>query len=135
MYTFTGNLAETPETTVSQSGKTVTKGRVICSERYKDSATGEWKSTPGVGWWFEAWESAAQAIEAAQFTKGDAVIIVGEIRDNHWRTEAGENRTRRVISVRSIGRDEIAWYARTNRGTGAVAETEVIDGDAEWSES
>ena len=42
MFTFTENLVESPEIVTSTSGKTVAKGRVICSDRYKDSATGEW---------------------------------------------------------------------------------------------
>jgi len=132
LYTFTGNLADAPEVTNTNSGKTVAKLRVICSERYRDSATGEWKSTDAVGWWAEAWDSTAQAIAAAGFKKGEAVIITGDIKDAHWKTQDGESRTRRHIAIRTMGSDVVANARRAGAAPAQVAE--AVEAAAEWGD-
>ena len=96
-----GNIATETDAQNTPTGKTFVRFRVATNERYRDN-TGEWKSGEPVFWDCEAWNAPAQAI-AANLTKGEPVIVVGIIRSQNWKTEDGQQRTRRFVKVEAVG--------------------------------
>ena len=104
MHTFTGNLSRDPDV-AGEGDKTRLRLTVAVSERYRDEE-GQWQSSQQpVYWTCWAWKDKATRIARAGLRKGMPVIVVGKFRSSIWTTEFGEERSKTVFDVYSVGLD------------------------------
>lgn len=103
MHTFTGNLTRDPDV-AGEGDMTRLRLTVAVSERYRDDE-GQWQSSQPVYWTYWAWKDKATRIARAGLRKGMPVIVVGKFRSSIWTTEFGEERSKTVFDVHSVGLD------------------------------
>ena len=103
MHTFIGNLTAAPTTHKTPDGRVSIHLRLACSERYRDSRSGEWKSKEPTFWDTYAWGDRAEAIAAAGFCKGNPVVLVGQFVANSWMDESGQTRHRTTVAIEAVG--------------------------------
>lgn len=84
---LTGNLAADPKTTTAGE-TTVTRGRLIRSNSFKDRESGEWIRTEPMGFDFEVWGNHGKAL-AEKAKKGTAILIEGGFIPNNFEKEDG----------------------------------------------
>lgn len=102
---FAGFLAASPETRITETGRTLTRFRVGVNDQFRD-ATGEFKDRPTVWVNCQAWGNLAEAIRDACFPTGTAVVCTGEWRQNDWTDQStGEKRSTRFVEVEHLGAD------------------------------
>jgi single-strand DNA-binding protein len=84
---LTGNLIADPE--AHQAGEaSVTRGRLIHTESYKDRDSGQWTKGEPMAVDFEIWNAYGEAFANA-VKKGTAVLIEGKLRPNNYEREDG----------------------------------------------
>lgn len=139
-----GNLVDTPDVQVTQSGAVRTRIRVAHTERRRDAATETWSDGESVFMDVVCWRRLAENI-GNSLTKGDRVIVIGRLRQ--WTAERDGNR-RTVVEVEadSIGPDlqrAVVTVARQRRpvamasespDTGAVEVPEQAEGGGNGAE-
>ena len=91
---LTGNLAADLGT-AGAGETTVTRGRIIHTNSYKDRESGEWKKSEPFAFDFEVWGKRGETL-AAKARKGTAVFIEGGWIPNHFEKEDGT----KVFAVR-----------------------------------
>ena len=88
--TIIGNLTDAPELRFTAAGKAVANFTVAESKRVKDGDT--WKDGPTTYWRVSIWDSIAENM-AESLGKGQRVIVVGEVAQRSYETNAGEKRS------------------------------------------
>ena len=79
---ITGNLVADPET--HQVGEsTVTRARIIHTDRYKDRETQEWKDSEPMALDVEIWNAYGTSF-AEKVKKGFAVLLEGALKPNNY---------------------------------------------------
>lgn len=110
--TITGNLGKAPELKHTQQGKPMTRLSVAWSERQRDR-NGEYFDGPTV--WVSATVFGRQAEHACgTFSKGDRVIITGDLKPEVWNSDQGEQ-TVFAMMVQQVGVSMIGQEAQVNR--------------------
>lgn len=128
MHTFIGNLTAEPTIHSTPDGRVSIHLRLACSERYRDSRSGEWKSKEPTFWDAYAWGARAQALADQAWGKGTPVIVVGELVANVWTDqETGQQRRRTNIAIEAAGKNSA--IPRRNR-----ADAPVAPSVPEWTE-
>lgn len=128
MHTFIGNLTAAPTTHKTPDGRVSIHLRLACSERYRDSRSGEWKSKEPTFWDAYAWGARAQALADQAWGKGTPVIVVGELVANVWTDqETGQQRRRTNIAIEAAGKNS-AIPRRSGAGS------PVAPSAPEWAE-
>jgi single-strand DNA-binding protein len=119
--TITGRLGADPELRFTQSGAAVASLRIVTDRRFKNAQTGEWESKDTSWWSVQAWKQLAENV-AESLSKGDLVIVVGDIKQREYETREGEKRTVVEVEARHVGPDLSRATARvTKAGSGAPA--------------
>ena len=98
--TIIGNLTDAPELRFTPQGKAVANFTVAVSKRVKDGQ--EWKDGPSTFWRVSLWDSAAENM-ADSLTKGQRVIVVGDVSQRSYETNAGESRTVFEVTATEVG--------------------------------
>lgn len=94
---FQGNMVKDPELRYTPSGTPVCNFSLAHTTRYK-TADGEKKERTAFVE-FQAWKHLAQSI-AKQFTKGQPILIEGELNQEKWTDKAtNQNRSRVYVIV------------------------------------
>jgi single-strand DNA-binding protein len=102
--TITGRLGADPEIKFAANGRAIANMRVVTDKRTKNEQ-GEWISTDTTWWRVSAFGQTAENV-GDNLTKGDAVIIVGNIKGREWDdTKTGEKRTALEVIANHIGAD------------------------------
>jgi single-strand DNA-binding protein len=104
--TIIGNLTDAPELRFTAQGKAVANFTVAESRRVKDT-DGTWKDGDAVFWRVSLWDAAAENM-AESLTKGQRVIVVGEIGQRSFETNAGEKRTVTEVTASEVG-PSVKW--------------------------
>lgn len=112
--TLTGRLGADPEMTYAPSGTAVTKLRVVTDRRVKDGD--EWKSVDTSWHHVTAFGPCAEGC-AEDLRKGDAVIIVGTLKQREYETREGEKRSVWEVTANHAGRD----YSKPRKGSGPTS--------------
>lgn len=86
--TIIGALGKDPELAESASGATYTRLSVAWSERYKDR-TGDYITGPTTWVSVTVFDRQAHNV-AASLTKGQQVIVTGDMRTELWSSDQGE---------------------------------------------
>lgn len=126
-----GNLVDTPEVQVTQSGAVRTRIRVAHTERRRDAATETWSDGESVFMDVVCRRRLAENT-GNSLAKGDRVIVVGRLRQ--WTAERdGNRRTVVEVEAESIGPDlqrAVVTVARQRRPV-AVASDPLAEGAVE----
>jgi single-strand DNA-binding protein len=86
-----GRTCADPDLKYTPKGTPVLNFRMAVDRRYKDNATGEWKSDPSffsIVYFGQFAERAAENLK-----KGSGVLVEGRLRSRSWESQAGEKRS------------------------------------------
>jgi single-strand DNA-binding protein len=98
-----GNLVESPDVQVTQSGAVRASFRVASTERRRDPATDTWQDGESVFVQVSCWRRLAQHV-GVSLIKGDRVIVCGRLRQ--WVSDKdGVRRTLYEIEADAVGPD------------------------------
>jgi single-strand DNA-binding protein len=98
--TITGNLTSDPELKFTPNGAAVANVRVAVTARVRDGNT--WNDGDTSFYRVTAWRDLATNLTDS-LSKGDRVVIVGQLRMRSWETPEGEQR-----SVVEVTAEEVA---------------------------
>ena len=101
IITIIGNLAETPELRITNSGKATTRVRVAVDNRHRNNA-GEWVDGGTTWHTVLAWGQLAEAL-AHGTRKGERVIVHARLQARDWTTTDGAARTVWELTATEIG--------------------------------
>lgn len=99
----TGRIATDPAIVTGPSGQPRAEFRLAVDDRVRDE-NGHWSTKQTVFHDVVAWGHLAEAT-TAHLTKGDAVVVSGEIRYRTWITDDGSSRTASAIHADALGPD------------------------------
>ena len=120
--TVVGNVVNSPQRSRLASGASVTNFRVASPSRRFDRETQAWTDNRTLFLDVECWGELGGNVSHT-LSKGDPVIVIGELYTHEWETEQGR-RSRPQVRAESVGPDlarGVADYRRTPRA-GAPAE-------------
>lgn len=100
--TVSGRLAADPELKFTQSGKAVTRIRVVASDRVK--VGDEWKDGDTLWISVTCWDRLAENV-AESTKKGDLVIVTGRLLTEEWTDREGNKRSAITMKADSVGAD------------------------------
>ena len=90
---ITGNLGQDPELWFIPSGKAVCTISVGDTPRRKNEQTGQWEDAGDTLWLrCTIWREKAEAV-AEQLKRGDAVTVIGRLKQRSWEDKDGGKRT------------------------------------------
>jgi len=98
--TIIGNLVDSPELRFTAQGKAVANFTVAESKRVKDGDG--WKDGPSTFWRCSLWDAQAENL-AESLTKGMRVIVVGDVAQRSYETNAGEKRSVFEVTAQEVG--------------------------------
>ncbi len=105
--TIVGTVSRDPELRYTPSGATVCTVGVVYNTRTKNKTTNEWEDGPGQFYDVKCWGTLAENV-AESISKGDRVVVAGELEFRSWQTDGGENRSKVEIKAEAIGPD-LRW--------------------------
>lgn len=115
---YRGNLVDDPELRFTPNGHAVANFRIAVNRRIKD-ANGEWKDGDALFLTCNVWRDAAEnAVE--NLTKGQPVIVMGELRQRSYETKEGEKRTVYEVEVEDLG-PSLKWKPKGQQTRKAAA--------------
>jgi single-strand DNA-binding protein len=98
--TITGNLTADPELKFTPNGAAVANVRVAVTARVRDGNT--WRDGDTSFYRITAWRDLATNLTDS-LSKGDRVVIVGQLRMRSWETPEGEQRSVVEVTADEVG--------------------------------
>ena len=95
-----GNLTDDPEVTFTPNGTAVANFRLAVTPRVKDGEG--WKDGEISFFRITAWRDLATHL-ADSLSKGDRVIVLGQLRTRSWETPEGERRSVVEVTAEEVG--------------------------------
>ncbi|WP_167759238.1 single-stranded DNA-binding protein [Blastococcus sp. TF02A_35] len=120
--TVIGNVVNAPTRNRTQNGS-VTNFRMAATERRFDSATQDWVDGHSFFVDVECWGELGGNVSHS-ISKGDPVVVVGNIRTHEWESEQGR-RSRPQVKAEAVAPNlarGVAEFRRTPRTAPAVAD-------------
>jgi len=121
--TIVGNLTDSPELRFTAAGKAVANFTVAVSKRIRDG--NEWKDGPSSFYRCSLWDQAAENMTES-LTKGQRVIVVGEIAQRSFETNSGEKRSVFEVTASEVG-PSLKWATAKIEKTGATKPKKPAD--------
>jgi single-strand DNA-binding protein len=103
--TIVGNLVDSPELRFTAQGKAVANFTVAESKRVKDG--NDWKDGPTTFWKCSLWDTAAENLTESM-SRGQRVIVVGEVAQRSYETREGEKRSVFEVTASEVG-PSVKW--------------------------
>jgi single-strand DNA-binding protein len=103
--TIVGNLVDSPELRFTAQGKAVANFTVAESKRVKDG--NDWKDGPTTFWKCSLWDTAAENLTESM-SRGQRVIVVGEVAQRSFETREGEKRSVFEVTASEVG-PSVKW--------------------------
>jgi single-strand DNA-binding protein len=97
---ITGNLTDDPEVTFTPNGAAVCNFRLAVTPRIRESD--QWKDGETSFFRITAWRQLAEHV-GDSLSKGDRVIVLGQLRARSWETPEGERRTVVEVTAEEVG--------------------------------
>ena len=114
--TITGNLTDDPEVSFTPNGAAVCNFRVAVTARIRDGDT--WRDGDTSFFRITAWRQLAEHI-GDSLSKGDRVIVQGQLRMRAWETPEGDKRSVVEVTAEEVG-PSLRWAtAKPERATKA----------------
>jgi single-strand DNA-binding protein len=98
--TITGNLTDDPEVTFTPNGQAVCNFRLAVTPRVRDGDT--WRDGDTSFFRITAWRQLAEHV-GDSLSKGDRVIVQGQLRSRAWETPEGERRQVVEVTAEEVG--------------------------------
>jgi single-strand DNA-binding protein len=114
--TIIGNLVDNPELRFTKTGDAVARFRVASTPRYFDKNSNDWKDGEALFLSCTAWRQLAENI-AESLTKGQRVVVQGNLKQNSYENREGEKRTVIDMIVEEIGPSLKYATAKTVKAT------------------
>jgi single-strand DNA-binding protein len=115
--TITGNLTDDPEVTFTPSGQAVCNFRLAVTPRVRDGDT--WRDGDTSFFRITAWRQLATHV-GDSLSKGDRVIVQGQLRSRAWETPEGDKRSVVEVTAEEVG-PSLKWAtAKPERATKAA---------------
>jgi single-strand DNA-binding protein len=112
--TIAGNLTSDPELTITNSGAAVANFRVAVTPRVRDGNT--WRDGDTSFYRVTCWRDLATNVTDS-LSKGDRVLVVGQLRMRSWESPEGEQRSVVEVTADEVG-PSLKWAtARPERAT------------------
>jgi single-strand DNA-binding protein len=111
---ITGNLTDDPEVTFTPNGAAVCNFRLAVTPRVKDGEG--WKDGETSFFRITAWRQLAEHV-GDSLSKGDRVIVLGQLRARSWETPEGERRSVVEVTAEEVG-PSLKWATATPERTG-----------------
>lgn len=124
----TGWVASEPRE-VAGNGVPYTSFRMAHTPRRRSGSTGEWVDGETVWFTVKAWRDAAFNI-AASVSKGDAVLVQGRLRVEHWQREEDKGTTL-VLEADAVGHNLMRGTSSFERRKNAQPQQGQHDGDSQ----
>lgn len=118
--TVVGNVVDSPVRRRAGSGE-VTKFRMAATDRYFDSAAGQWVDGDTFYVDVDAWNALGASISSC-VVKGDPVVVTGKIATSEYEVD-GAKRSRPVIKAAAVGHDLSRGSAVFKRTPRTVVDT------------
>lgn len=115
-----GNLTSDPELRFTPNGVAVVTVNVAKNKRIFNKVTQEWEDGGASYFRGTVWRDQAENV-ASSLSKGDSVVVIGEIEQENYETKEGEKRTSFKINIEEIApslRFATAVVTKNNRGGG-----------------
>ena len=126
--TIIGNLTDAPELRFTPQGKAVANFTVAVSKRMKNG--NDWKDGPSTYYRCSLWDTAAENMTES-LTKGQRVIVVGEIAQRSYETNAGEKRSVFEVTASEVG-PSLRWATAKPQKTSSGAKAPKKPADDPW---
>ena len=118
MFEFIGNLGKSPETKKLDNGNVMTKLFIVTNQVWKDKETNERKER-SEAFGVVAFGNHAKYL-ANYASKGDKVLLKGEIRNSEWRErDTGDKRTGFEFVISGYGADAMIFGKPIKTNTGS----------------
>jgi single-strand DNA-binding protein len=112
--TITGNLTDDPEVTFTSSGQAVCNFRLAVTPRVRDGDS--WRDGDTSFFRITAWRQLAEHV-GDSLSKGDRVIVTGQLRSRAWETPEGDKRSVVEVTAEEVG-PSLRWAtAKPERAT------------------
>ena len=98
--TIEGNLTADPELRFTPTGRAVASFSVAVNRRWTDNNGQQQEETSFID--CEAWQTLGENI-VASLSKGDRIIVAGDVKQDTWEAEDGSKRSKLKLRVRSAG--------------------------------
>jgi single-strand DNA-binding protein len=98
--TITGNLTDDPEVTFTPNGAAVCNFRLAVTPRIREGD--QWKDGETSFFRVTAWRQLAEHV-GDSLSKGDRVIVQGQLRARSWETPEGERRSVVEVTAEEVG--------------------------------
>jgi single-strand DNA-binding protein len=98
--TITGNLTDDTEVTFTPNGAAVCNFRLAVTPRVKDGDS--WRDGDTSFFRITAWRQLAEHI-GDSLSKGDRVIVCGQLRSRSWETPEGDKRSVVEVQADEVG--------------------------------
>jgi single-strand DNA-binding protein len=117
---ITGNLTDDPEVTFTPNGAAVCNFRLAVTPRVREGDT--WKDGETSFFRVTAWRQLAEHV-GDSLSKGDRVIVLGQLKTRSWETPEGERRSVVEVTAEEVG-PSLKWATakpeRTGKGNGTA---------------
>jgi single-strand DNA-binding protein len=97
---ITGNLTDDPEVTFTPNGAAVCNFRLAVTPRIREGET--WKEGETSFFRITAWRQLAEHV-GDSLSKGDRVIVLGQLRARSWEIPEGERRSVVEVTAEEVG--------------------------------
>jgi single-strand DNA-binding protein len=115
---ITGNLTDDPEVTFTPNGAAVCNFRLAVTPRIREGD--QWKDGETSFFRITAWRQLAEHV-GDSLSKGDRVMVLGQLRARSWETPEGERRSVVEVTAEEVG-PSLKWATakpeRTGKGNG-----------------
>jgi single-strand DNA-binding protein len=111
---ITGNLTDNPEVSFTPNGAAVCNFRLAVTPRVREGDT--WKDGETSFFRITAWRQLAEHV-GDSLSKGDRVIVVGQLRARSWETPEGERRSVVEVTAEEVG-PSLKWATAKPERTG-----------------
>lgn len=128
--TVIGNLTGDPELRFTPKGAAVANFTVASTPRYFDKQSGAWKDGDTLFLRCNIWRQPAEHV-GESLSKGDRVVVHGQLRQRSFETKEGDKRTVLELEVDEVGpslRYATAKLNKVSRESGASSGGDEWDG-------
>jgi single-strand DNA-binding protein len=116
---ITGNLTDDPEVTFTPNGAGVCNFRLAVTPRIREGEG--WKDGETSFFRITAWRQLAEHV-GDSLSKGDRVIVLGQLRARSWETPEGERRSVVEVTAEEVG-PSLKWATAKPERTTANGRT------------
>lgn len=100
--TLVGGLVAPPEVKFTSGGHALATFSVVTVDRRR-TETGGWEDVDKTYWNCAAWRRTAENLVDCDLQPGDKVIVVGQVRQEHWENAEGEKRSAYKVTADHVG--------------------------------